>query len=91
MQRAMGTALAFACVAFACNDNENATLCKSNTDCGTGTCTIAPVSRLAYCADVAPGCATGFRWASTAGDELAGQCVAPEVSVDAGVDAEVTP
>lgn len=68
-----------------CRDNEDASLCAVDKDCGVGGCLVAPVSRLSYCADAAPGCPTHQRWASTAGDELAGQCIAMESTIDAGV------
>jgi hypothetical protein len=68
-----------------CRDNEDAALCTNDSDCGVGTCIVAPVSRETYCADAAPGCPTHQRWASTAGDELAGQCVGAGSGTDAGV------
>lgn len=72
--------------ASGCYDNEDATLCGTAADCRTGgTCLAAPISRLLYCAEPTPGCPTGLRWADSAGDELSGACVAPDVPVDAGV------
>ena len=56
-------------------DNEDAILCRDDDGCGAGRCLPAPISGLPYCADPAPGCASGLRWALTAGDELAGTCV----------------
>lgn len=59
-----------------CLDNEGALLCTGDEECGgDNVCFIAPISRLQYCADRYPGCESGYRWASTAGDELAGMCV----------------
>src|SRR5262245_33427888 len=73
-----------------CYDNEDATLCTASADCRTGgTCLAAPVSRLLYCAEPAPGCATGLRWADSAGDDLSGACVAPDLPADAGVAVDV--
>ena len=72
--------------ANACKDNEDSTICSADGDCGSGSCIVAPISQLEFCADVARGCPTGHRWASSAGDGLAGFCVDPNL-VDAGVDA----
>jgi hypothetical protein len=69
-----------------CRDNEDASLCMTDEDCHGGACLVAPVSRLSYCADASPGCPTHQRWADTAGDELAGQCVAVESTLDAGLE-----
>ena len=68
-----------------CRDNEDAVLCRADVDCVDGSCVVAPVSRLQYCAEPARGCATGLRWAANAGDDLAALCVAPETAIDAGV------
>lgn len=79
-------ALVFCAVLSAgCEDNEDAVLCTGDATCGGGVCLVAPVSQLQYCADPSAGCATHHRWASTAGDELAGLCVASEAPSDAGV------
>lgn len=74
-------------VAAACRDNEDSTTCSSEADCRSGACLVAPVSRLEFCADVARGCPTGYRWASSAGDGLSGLCVEP--TLDAGTDAMI--
>jgi hypothetical protein len=73
-----------------CADNEDSTTCTTDKQCGSGRCVVAPVSGLQFCADLAPGCSSGERWASSAGDQLAGLCVAP---ADAGtpIDAGPTP
>lgn len=78
--------IAFALVVFvACRNNEDSTTCSSDTDCGSnGSCLVAPVSKLQFCAEAARGCPTGQRWAASAGDELAGECVVP-TPTDAGV------
>src|SRR5205823_1095754 len=72
-----------------CHDNEDSTTCNADSDCGSGgACLVAPVSKLDFCADIARGCETGRRWSGSAGDQLAGLCVAPQ-TIDAGVDALV--
>jgi len=77
-------------VCTACRDNEDSTICGADVDCGSGVCLVAPVSRLEFCADLAHGCSTGHRWASSAGDGLAGLCV-ELTAIDAGVDGPATP
>lgn len=82
----MRIALVLVLAAGACRDNEDSTACSSDADCTHGTCLVAPVSHLEFCADVARGCPTGHRWANSAGDGLAGLCV-ELTTVDAGADA----
>lgn len=82
--------VAVAAILFAgCRDNEDAVLCTRDSDCAQ-TCMTAPVSRLGYCAVAARGCQTQWRWDDSAGDELAGQCVALD-TIDAGVADSASP